>query len=328
MANKKNGGVVPPLPLGPDGRPDERVLLVPVGCGNCMECRKMKARDWQVRLTEEVKRNELKGIFVTLTFSDEYIEELYYDIIENNKKAEKLNSYDISNYIAKKAVRRFLERWRKKYKKSVRHWLVTELGQNGTENLHLHGIIWTDKDPKEIDRIWKYGYTWLSSDNQGYVNYRTVNYVVKYVHKTDEKHKEYKPIILTSPGIGKGYNKSWNFEQNKYRKEGTDEKYRNEQGYAFGMPIYYRNQRYTEEEREKLWIEKLNEQKRYVDGIEVDVSKGDEQYWKMLKYAREKNARLGYGNDDVNWNRRNYENDISNLNRMKRLERAKKRKGT
>ena len=60
----------------------------------------------------------------------------------------------MENKIATLAVRRFLERWRKKYKKSVRHWLVTELGQKNTEHLHLHGIIWTDKG-EEINKIWK-----------------------------------------------------------------------------------------------------------------------------------------------------------------------------
>ena len=34
-ANKKNGGEIPQLK-------DKRTLLVPVGCGNCIECRKQK----------------------------------------------------------------------------------------------------------------------------------------------------------------------------------------------------------------------------------------------------------------------------------------------
>ena len=72
--------------------------------------------------------------------------------------------YNRDNAIAKLGVRRFLERWRKENKKSVRHWLTTELGGNGTENIHLHGIIWTDKTSEYISRIWKYGFTWLSND--------------------------------------------------------------------------------------------------------------------------------------------------------------------
>jgi len=103
IANKKNGGNIPAVL-------DNRVLYVPVGCGECMECKKQKSRDWQVRLLEDIRHNK-NGIFVTLTLSNESIRELGKDII--------LEGYDRDNEIAKIATRRFLERWRKKHKKSV-----------------------------------------------------------------------------------------------------------------------------------------------------------------------------------------------------------------
>ena len=43
IANKKNGGNIPPVS-------DLRVLMVPVGCGKCIECKKQKSREWSVRL--------------------------------------------------------------------------------------------------------------------------------------------------------------------------------------------------------------------------------------------------------------------------------------
>ena len=36
---------------------DERVLYVPVGCGNCIECRNQKKREWQTRMNEEIKHD-------------------------------------------------------------------------------------------------------------------------------------------------------------------------------------------------------------------------------------------------------------------------------
>ena len=78
-ANKKNGGEIPPVS-------DQRTLWVPVGCGNCMECRKQKAREWQVRLLEDIRHNK-NGIFVTLTFDNENYTKLYNEIkneINNN----------------------------------------------------------------------------------------------------------------------------------------------------------------------------------------------------------------------------------------------------
>ena len=105
-ASKKNGGVIPEYT-------DERVLYVPVGCGKCIECRKQIARNWQVRLLEDVRHNT-NGKFITLTFSNEAITELA-------DKITGLSGYDLDNEIATKAMRYFLERWRKKYKKSLRH---------------------------------------------------------------------------------------------------------------------------------------------------------------------------------------------------------------
>ena len=90
---KKNGGVIPAVF-------DKRVLAVPIGCGKCMECKKLKSREWQVRLLEEVRHNK-KGIFVTLTFSNGSIKELY-------KNIHNLEGYELDNEIVTKAVRRFL----------------------------------------------------------------------------------------------------------------------------------------------------------------------------------------------------------------------------
>lgn len=304
VSNKKNGGIIPAVS-------DKRVLIVPVGCGKCMECIKKKSREWQVRLLEEVKHDQ-RGVFVTLTFSNESIKELSKNI--------ELEGYERDNEIAKIGVRRFLERWRKKYKKSVKHWLVTELGHNGTENIHMHGIIWTDKI-EDIKKIWGYGYTWEGS----YINEKTVNYITKYVSKVDFNHKEYKPRILTSAGIGKNYIGSINNANNRYKKEGTKEYYRTKTGHKIGMPIYYRNHTYSEEEKEKLWIEKLDKEKRYINGIEIDISKGEENYYKVLESERLLNKRLGYGDNTINWERKIYENQRRNELYKERIKKSSTR---
>ena len=139
IANKKNGGVIPVIT-------DNRVVYVPVGCGKCMECTKKKSREWQVRLLEDIRHNK-NGKFVTLTLSNEAYREL------NSAINNVATGYDRDNEIIKLGVRRFLERWRKKYKKSLRHWFVSELGHNGTENIHIHGIVWTDIDSEEVNNI-------------------------------------------------------------------------------------------------------------------------------------------------------------------------------
>jgi hypothetical protein len=304
VANKKNGGDVPQAT-------DERVKWVPAGCGKCMECRRQKSREWQVRLHEEIRNNDTKCHFVTMTYSEEELQKL------DNEIDQKLSGYNRDNEIATLSVRRFTERWRKKYKKTIRHWLVTELGTTRTERLHIHGIVWT-KEKQDIEPIWKYGGVWFGD----YVNEKTINYIIKYLNKSDKVHKEYKPKMYVSQGIGKGYLKRKDKDKNTYKEnEETDETYRTRQGLKLALPIYYRNYIYNEEEREKLWIEKLNKQIRWVDGEKVDVSVDDKEYFKLLKEKRLINKRLGYGDNSKNWELKEYEGKLRNL---KRLERIKK----
>lgn len=308
---KKNGGNIPPVT-------DERVKFVPIGCQNCIECRKAKAREWQIRLLEDLKEHK-NGKFITLTFSDTAIKEL----TEAVKKDKISEGYDLDNDIATIGVRRFMERWRKEHKKSVRHWLITELGHNGTENIHIHGIIWTNESKEHIENHWKYGHVWMGT----WVNEQTVNYIIKYVHKQDEIHTGYKSKILTSAGIGGNYtkNKYGDWNRNKYKKSETNETYKTRTGHKVGLPIYWRNKIYSEEEREKLWIEKLDKEERWILGTKIDVSQGEEIYLKALKEAQRKNDRLGYGSDKKDWTQEQYEKERRNLMQAQRIAKANKK---
>jgi hypothetical protein len=295
---KKNGGNVPEVK-------DKRVLSVPVGCGKCIECRKQKSRGWQVRLQEDIRTNQ-NGKFITFTFCESELKKLEDEI--------DLEGYDRDNEVCRIAVRRFTERWRKKYKKTIRHWLVTELGGQNTERVHMHGIVWTD-DVKDVETIWKYGKIWVGD----YVNGKTINYIVKYINKVDEKHKEYSSKIFTSKGIGGNYMERKDAERNTYIKGKTIETYKTRQGLELALPIYYRNKIYSDEEKEKLWLEKLDKEERFVDGVRVDIANGNEEYYKLLEVKRSKNKRLGYGDDSVNWELKNYENERRNLIKLERM---------
>lgn len=318
---KKNGGNVPECK-------DERVRYVSAGCGKCMECRKQKKREWQVRLSEEIRNNNKKAHFVTLTYSNEAMNELDQLLeTENEKIKQKLNErgqlkghernkkdyltgYNRDNEISRISVRRFTERWRKKFKKSIKHWLVTELGTKQTERLHLHGILWTN-NKEAIGERWQYGEIHIGE----YVNEDTIGYITKYLNKSDKIHKEYKPKMYVSQGIGKNYIERKDAKRNKYKKEGTNEMYTTRNGIKLTLPIYYRNKIYSEDEREQLWIEKLDKEERYVLGEKIDVKKDDKEYFKALKNARKINKRLGYGNNENNWELKKYEQAKRNLKR-------------
>lgn len=323
-STKKNGGNIPPIQ-------DPRVLMVPVGCGKCIECRKQEKTKWQVRLLEDVRHNK-NAKFVTLTFSNESIAELA-------KEIKGLKGYDLDNEIATLAVRRFLERWRKKYDKSIRHWLITELGHEGTEHVHMHGIMWSNEelDKKletnnislldEIENIWSYGWVWKGAKHNGnyknFVNEKTVNYITKYVHKIDKDHEYYKAKVLTSAGIGRNYIDRTDSEKHKFNGTETKETYRSRTGHEIALPIYWRNKVWTEEEREKLWLIKLDKQERWVCGEKVDISNGEEEYYKLLEWHRQRNRRLGYGDDSINWDKKKYENERRQLKINERIAKGK-----
>ena len=298
--NKKNQGTIPYLK-------DERMLYIPIGCNKCKECFKKKANVWRIRLQEEIKKKENgRGYFVTMTFSTESLKELDKEIPEG------VEGYERDNRIAAKAIRLFTERWRKKYKKSIRHWLITELGGGRYEHIHVHGLIWTKENFEEVRKIWKYGFV-FPRDYQvqkNYVNSKSISYMIKYVTKFDNKHKNYKPIICTSNGIGNNYKVS--------PSEKNEDKYRTEKGYKLTMPIYYRNKIYTEDEREELWIKKLDENIRYIGSNKV---KGEdvETILQLLRQERAINKADGYGGEEENYNEKDYENQLRDIIRKKRF---------
>ena len=113
---------------------------------------------------QEELRHDNKAIFVTLTFEDKWYQEI-------SKK------YNIKgdNNIATIAMRLWLERIRKKTKKSIKHWCITELGGNATERLHIHGILWGVGLESLIRETWKYGFIFIGQ----YVNEKTINYATK-----------------------------------------------------------------------------------------------------------------------------------------------------
>lgn len=287
--NKKNGGQPPFCD-------DYRKLLVPVGCGVCKECLQQKANQWKIRLFEELK-NWNNPKFVTLTFTPEslkYITDTY-----NIKGA---------NACAGKAIRLFLERWRKKYKKSLRHFLITELGQTKSERIHLHGIIFTNEDitTEKLETMWQYGMIHIGD----FCNLQTINYIAKYITKTDIEHKGYVPQVFCSKGIGSNYIKRTIIQDiHKWRDDKTIEYYRFPNGTKCNLPIYYRNKLFTENQKEQLWINRLNQNKRYVLGVEinnVNTTSGEDRYFRVLQKAQELNKQAGYGDNTDDWKKKEY----------------------
>lgn len=326
LATKKNQGNIPSYPIiGQDEYNcdiiDERVAYVEYECGQCIECREKKARQWQVRMAEEVK-NDIHKYFLTLTFSPEGLQEIY-KILPDGRKMD--------NVAAKLAMRRCLERFRKRHGHSLRHWYVTELGHEGTERIHMHGILFTDEELKfevlEEQKdgywvnwdLWKYGKCFLGK----YVSERTVNYLVKYIIKVDEVHPDYKAIVLCSPGIGRNFTETRTFKElYKYKPKDVKNWYRLPNGAKTILPKYYKNKAYNEDERELIWRESMDEDRSFIFGNKYenrDVP--NETMGNILRKAKEINKSLGYGDDKLAARMKDYNITYKQLISQKRLAR-------
>ena len=277
--NKKNKGKPPVCK-------DRRLYYIPVKCGCCIECRKEKQREWRVRLDEELRSNF--GYFITLTISPEGIKELE----KQTGLIWELNP----NEIASKGLRLFLERCRKDTKKSVKHWCVTELGEE-KDRIHLHGIFFGQRSAELIKKHWKYGFSFIGD----YCNSRSVNYMTKYMLKVDTKHPTFKQIVLASPGIGAGYmQRSDYLWQKQNYKDINVPTYTFRNGTKMTMPKYYRDKIFTDAEREKMWINNLNRGLLWIFGEKV---KADD--WKTIDNLRKFWQNYGkdvMGDNPVAWN--------------------------
>lgn len=253
--NKKNGGVVPVSP-----RYD--MLWLKVDCGHCFQCMRKRAMHWRFRLMQEYKFSKHKRFhFVTLTFSDYALSNL-----RNEFPGED------DNYICKVAVRRFLERYRKEYHVSLRHFIVTELG---TENgrIHMHGMIvdckcgyWKrDKfyaDKVKLESIWKYGFIYL-----GWFNDKTASYITKYLMKVDKAHPDFRGKLFVSPGLGKDYIihcKDYHRNSDRWYVVSSN-------GFKMSMPRYYTLKIWDEFERFNRWLKLIDDPPPFVlNGIVYD----------------------------------------------------------
>ena len=89
--------------------------------------------------------------------------------------------------------------------------------------------------------------------------------------KKDEKHEDFVSTVLCSKGIGSGYLKRADAKTNIFNGEKTKELYTTRTRLKLNLPKYYRNKIYSEEEREKLWIQKIEKGDIYVMGEKVNA---------------------------------------------------------
>lgn len=216
-----------------EDRPD---FYIDVGCGKCYHCLKSYKTQWNLRLQHEYKyysiSKKAKCYFITLTFSDTYLK-----VPHPTKK-----------YIGN-LVRRFLERVRKHYGVSVRHWFVSEYGDT-TERYHLHGILFDPPFPiYQLQKYWQYGYV-----TYNLLTPRRITYVTTYINKQLKgllQSPDKKQHVFASPGIGKAFvDDPLNIIFSHL--DGSPVPFIRHAGREFPMPRYYRLKLFSDAERDAL----------------------------------------------------------------------------
>lgn len=238
---------------------DPRLRRIQVPCGKCVECRRRRASDWRFRMQQEYKYNPDKFYFITMTFNDESLEALL---------KEAPNEDGTYKDMVTLAIRRFLERYRKQFKVSLRHLFVTELGGE-FDRIHIHGVIMGAKNSdikfhhrrhgipvyrsESLSEQWKYGFIYL----EGCAD-KCISYILKYIMKQDSKHPDWKPLLLVSPGLGKGYVNDRNIA---YHHSVPDYVWYclTNSGWKVAMPRYYKLKLFTDEEREARTLQLLDD---------------------------------------------------------------------
>ena len=110
----------------------------------------------------------------------------------------------------------------------TKDYYTTRSGHKIALPIYYRNNLYTEE---EREKLWKYGYIWLSDRKKGFVNEQTINYITKYVTKVDLNHKEYKPLILCSKGIGKKYITSTSSENTKFNNDKTKDYYTTRNGH-------------------------------------------------------------------------------------------------
>ena len=213
--------------LSPQDYPDG--LLVP--CGKCIACRISKRREWSIRMLHELEDHQ-KSVFVTLTYSDDYLPQ--------------------NDSLKKEDLQKFMKRLRKSLEKTdrkIRYFACGEYGDK-TERPHYHLIIYglglNIEDRTLIMDAWPYcdwSNSHIRNKSFGLVEPDSVRYVAQYIDKKftgDQANAEYtekgrEPCFrCLSLGIGKNW-------CDKNREQIIQSKKLTLNGIPMQLPRYYIN---------------------------------------------------------------------------------------
>lgn len=220
-----------------------------VPCGQCAACRLNKAREWSIRIMNEMNYYDA-SCFLTLTYEDSNLPE--------------------NRSLVKKDLQNFLKRFRNEFSYPIRYYASGEYGEE-THRPHYHLIVFGVSCDNPVFKNRKFsrskkgkvGYEChLDSWPQGLayvgdVTYDSACYVAKYTMKKVKGKKAYEAyeakgiqpefsLMSLKPGIGARYLRD-NHNRLKMRKYVIGKN-----GCKVGLPRYYRDKLFSPIEKDLM----------------------------------------------------------------------------
>ena len=251
--------------------------VTPVPCGQCINCKKRRSRNWVFRLEQETKVSSSVS-FLTLTYADEHL-----------PKSE--NGFAT---LVKKDFQLFMKKLRiecptSKKQNRIKYFAVGEYGEK-KDRPHYHAVLFNVphqliRDPLKIDKTWDKGIIQLEYPRN---NAKTTNYVTGYITKQTFERRDYintntglittddrlKEFSLMSKGMGINYLTP---QMKQYFRNTKTFVIVKENGELVSMPRYYKNKIFTQKELTEMYHEYIN----IIDtDIEEQINNIGEAYFK------------------------------------------------
>lgn len=208
----------------------EKDATIPVPCGKCPSCTKLKINSWLFRLKQEQKRS-LNIAFITLTYRDD---ELTY--AKNGKPT-----------LVKRDIQLFMKSLRQEQQKftdvKIKYYAVGEYGTKFGRP-HYHIIMFNLNPKNDLSKSWKKGFIDISPAKE-----QSITYTLKYISKPKTKTKkdaQLREFSLMSKGLGSNYLTE---AKKRYHAQLENCFLTTENGYKMPLPKYYKEKLYDDTQR-------------------------------------------------------------------------------
>lgn len=215
---------------------NQRSRKVTVPCGKCAFCLTNRRSGWMFRIGEEMRTQEHRGYFLTLTYGEKYIKRV------GPEGRPSLRFRDVQLYL--KRIR--------KAKYYAKYICVGEYGGQ-TGRPHYHMLLWTDAPTEFLEANWKLvlkdgkdallGHIMFGKLEMASAMY-TLKYIIQPKHVMSDDDPREKTRAQFSKGLGIGYldHRAYGFHTSSYD---DPELMCFVDGRKVALPLYYKRKIFT-----------------------------------------------------------------------------------